>query len=92
MTRTKLLEQRKKQRKAHPSFDIDGDGVVSSLDLFIALKFDKDKDGKLNEGERTECMKALMKNKFEDKFLFGLDANVVIQENKDPELLRNRVV
>ena len=48
MTRTKLLERRVQERKPDMSLDIDGDGVVSNLDLFIGLKFDKDKDGKLN--------------------------------------------
>ena len=37
-------------------------------------------------------MKALKEDNYEDKFLFGLDANVIIQDNNDPELLRNRVV
>ena len=39
--------------------DIDGDGVVSSMDFFIALRFDKDGDGKLNSQEKEECLKAL---------------------------------
>jgi len=59
MTRTKLLERRHKDRQADPSFDIDGDGIVSSMDLFIALRFDQDNDGKLNEKEKSECIKAL---------------------------------
>lgn len=47
------------ERRADPSFDIDGDGIVSNMDLFIALRFDKDNDGKLNEKEKNECMIAL---------------------------------
>ena len=77
---------------ADPSFDIDGDGVVSNMDLFIALRFDKDCDGKLNEKEKLECFKALKEQNFEDRFLFGLDANAPINDNHDPELLRNRTL
>lgn len=59
MTRTKLINRRHLERRADPSFDIDGDGIVSNMDLFIALRFDKDNDGKLNEKEKNECMIAL---------------------------------
>jgi hypothetical protein len=31
-----------------PSYDLDGDGFVMPHEYFIAKKFDKDKDGKLN--------------------------------------------
>jgi len=62
------------------------------MDLFIALRFDKDNDGKLNQKEKSECMKALKEENFEDRFLFGLDANAPINDNKDPELLRNRTL
>lgn len=92
MTRTKLLDRRHKERLADPSFDIDGDGVVSSMDLFISLRFDKDGDGKLNEKEKAECLLALKEQNFEDRFLFGLDANAPINDNHDPELLRNRTL
>jgi hypothetical protein len=92
MTRTKLLNRRHLERQADPSFDIDGDGIVSSMDLFIALRFDKDNDGKLNPKEKAECMKALQEENFEDRFLFGLDANAPINDNNDPELLRNRTL
>ena len=60
--------------------------------MFIGLKFDKDKDGKLSKEEREECLKALKPENFEERFLFGLDAGAAIQDNKDPQLLRNRVV
>lgn len=48
MTQKKLEIQRKKADMPHPSFDLDGDGFVSSQDLFLAKRFDADKDGKLN--------------------------------------------
>ena len=92
MTRTTLLANRHAKRLPDPSFDIDGDGVVSNMDLFISLRFDKDGDGKLKKKKKTECFKALKEQNFEDKFLFGLDAHVPINDNHDPELLRNRTL
>ena len=59
MTRTKLLNRRHLEKISDPSFDIDGDGVVSNMDLFIALRFDKDNDGKLNSAEKAKCIRAL---------------------------------
>ena len=45
--------------------DLDGDGIVGGRDMVIAKYFDEDKDGKLNEKERAEAIKAL-KNGFEN--------------------------
>ena len=92
MTRTKLLEKRRKDFLPDPSFDVDGDGFVGNMDYFIAMRFDKDKDGKLSAEEKAACLKALKEDNYEEKFLFGLDANVPINENKDPELIKNRVI
>ena len=87
-----MLERRKKEFIPDPSFDVDGDGFVSNMDYFIAARFDKDKDGKLNAEEKAACLKALKDENYEERFLFGLDANVPINENKDPDLLKNRVI
>ena len=59
MTRSKLLESRKKDSKPHISFDLDGDGVIGHKDLFLAKRFDLDGDGKLNESERKNAETAL---------------------------------
>lgn len=59
MTRSKLLESRKKDSKPHISFDLDGDGAVGHKDLFLAKRFDLDGDGKLNESERKNAETAL---------------------------------
>ena len=39
-----------------PSYDLDGDGVVSNMDLVISKFFDKDRDGRLNTGERKNAI------------------------------------
>jgi len=59
MTRTKLLESRKKESQPHISFDLDGDGAVGHRDLFLAKRFDVDCDGKLNDSERKNAETAL---------------------------------
>lgn len=51
-TRTKLFADYKAEFLPHPSFDIDGDGIVGGRDLVIAKKFDLDRDGILNEQEK----------------------------------------
>ena len=72
MTRSKLLESRKKEPRPDISYDLDGDGSVSHKDLFLAKQFDLDRDGKLNQTERKNAEEAIA-NGFEEKFLFGLD-------------------
>jgi hypothetical protein len=36
MTRSKLIESRKKDSQPHMSYDLDGDGSVGHRDLFLA--------------------------------------------------------
>jgi hypothetical protein len=36
----------------HPTFDLDGDGIVGGRDLAISKLFDQDKDGRLNTQEK----------------------------------------
>lgn len=45
---SQVREARRQEFIAHPSFDLDGDGVVNQRDYFFAKQFDKDGDGKLN--------------------------------------------
>ena len=73
MSRTTLLERRKNEVKADPSYDINGDGTVGAREFFVARRFDSNKDGVLEEDERQECLKAL-KDGWEEAFLFGLEA------------------
>jgi Ca2+-binding EF-hand superfamily protein len=71
-TRTNLLQERKKEKIPHISYDLDGDGYVGGRDLVIAKYFDEDKDGILNEKERANAMKALEEG-FENKFVWGIE-------------------
>ena len=46
-TKTQMLQQRKQEFRADPSYDLTGDGVVGSREYFIAARFDKGLKGKL---------------------------------------------
>ena len=71
-TLSQLRENRKKRLQPDISYDIDGDGAVSQLDYFIALRFDSNHDGILDSQEKQECLNAL-KNGYDSNFIFGLD-------------------
>ena len=59
MTQNKLKDKRRRESMPDPSFDLDGDGFVSMTDLFLAKRFDEDKDGKLNEKELATAKTAI---------------------------------
>merc|ERR1711865_1331331 len=46
-----LLEAQRKRNVPHPSYDIDGDGVVSVADYKMAKKFDQDSNGIIDREE-----------------------------------------
>lgn len=71
-TRTKLLQDRKKDQIPHISYDLDGDGYVGGRDLVIAKYFDMDKDGRLNTAEKENAIKALQDG-FENQFVWGIE-------------------
>lgn len=73
-TRTKLIEDHRSEFIPHPSYDIDGDGVVGGKDLVLAKIFDKDKDGILNEQEKKNAIQALS-NGFEHNYLWGVETS-----------------
>ena len=58
-TRTQLKHEHRSEFIPHPSYDVDGDGIVGGRDLAISKMFDKDKDGILNPQERKNAMEAL---------------------------------
>ena len=78
MTKRKLDLQRKQNDRPHPTFDLDQDGHVSVTDLFLAKRFDKDKDGKLNAEEFAAAQKALASG-YKDHFMLGLERSGAIQ-------------
>eukprot|EP01048_Picozoa_sp_COSAG05_P028222 COSAG05_NODE_8646_length_685_cov_0.757679_1_plen_205_part_10 len=50
----------------HPSFDVDGDGTVSAMDMFIAREFDKDGNGVLDKDETRKLRTLLAKKGISD--------------------------
>ena len=60
-----LWHSRWKGLQPDVSFDVDGDGVVSSEDLLVAREFDKDGNGMLDGEERRELRRALAKTGIE---------------------------
>lgn len=60
-----LWLSRWKSVQPHPSFDIDGDGVVSNEDLLIAREFDQDGNGVLDPEERRILRRSLAKTGIE---------------------------
>lgn len=89
-TCTQLLQGRKDEFRADPSYDLTGDGAVGPREYFIALRFDQGQKGRLTDEERKTCLEAI-KNGYEENFLFGLETQAPVRDNKDPELLRVRV-
>ena len=71
-TRSQLLEERRRAMLPDPTFDLDRDGVVGSQDLFLAKRFDKDGDGRLNPAEREAADKALREGVTE-QFIWGVE-------------------
>ena len=72
MTQTKLFENRKKDKIPDISYDLDRDGYVGGKDYVISKRFDKDKDGKLNEVEKKAAYDAIH-NHVEEDYVWGLD-------------------
>jgi Ca2+-binding EF-hand superfamily protein len=50
----------------HPSFDVDGDGTVSALDMYIAREFDKDGNGVLDKHETRQLRLRLAQKGIDD--------------------------
>jgi hypothetical protein len=73
MTRTKLLERRKKERIPDISYDLDGDGFVGGRDYVLAKRYDVDGDGKLNEIERKNALEGI-KNGVEKEYVWNLES------------------
>jgi hypothetical protein len=68
-TRSEMNKARLDALKADPTFDIDGDGVVSNEDFLLASKFDVDKDGTIDSDEQIELRMSMVQdtvNKFRE--------------------------
>ena len=72
MTRTKLLERRKKESIPDISYDLDGDGYVGGRDYVLAKRYDVDGDGKLNEIEKKNALEGI-KNGVEREYVWNLE-------------------
>jgi len=72
MTRTKLLERRKKERIPDISYDLDGDGFVGGRDYVLSKRYDVDGDGKLNEIERKNALEGI-ENGVEKEYIWNLE-------------------
>lgn len=72
MTRTKLLELRKKENIPDISYDLDGDGYVGGRDYVLSKRFDVDGDGKLNADEKKKALEAI-KNGIEREYVWNLE-------------------
>lgn len=59
-TQGELQAARAKALLPDPSFDVDGDGVVSSTDYYLSSQFDVDKDGHIDDEERAELRKTMV--------------------------------
>ena len=72
MTRTELIEKRKKEKIPDISYDLDQDGYVGGRDYVIAKRFDVDGDGKLNEQEKKAAYEGI-KNNIEANYIWNID-------------------
>lgn len=59
-TQGEMQEARAKAMLPDPSFDVDGDGVVSSTDYYLSSQFDVDKDGHIDDDERAALRKTMV--------------------------------
>jgi hypothetical protein len=85
-TRTMVMHQHRSEFIPHPSYDIDGDGIVGGRDLVLAKRFDEDKDGILNEKEKQNAINAI-NNGIEKNFMWGVE---VSGPNKSYRVLQKR--
>ena len=72
MTRTELIEMRRKEKIPDISYDLDNDGFVGGRDLVLSKLYDKDKNGKLNEEEKKAALEGIA-NHIEDKYMWNID-------------------
>eukprot|EP01046_Picozoa_sp_COSAG06_P084507 COSAG06_NODE_31300_length_523_cov_2.804245_1_plen_129_part_10 len=59
-SRSEMMQFRRESMMPNHTFDVDGDGVVSSEDFKLAQAFDINKDGTLDMDERHELRKDMV--------------------------------
>ena len=72
LTRSELMQIRRKEKIPDPSYDLDQDGYVGNVDLVLSKRFDVDKDGKLNEKEKKEAYEGIAKG-VENEYIWNVD-------------------
>ena len=72
LTRSELMQIRRKEKVPDPSYDLDQDGYVGNVDLVLSKRFDVDKDGKLNEKEKKEAYEGIAKG-IENEYVWNVD-------------------
>ena len=72
MTRSELIQIRRKERIPDPSYDLDQDGYVGNVDLVLSKRFDVDNDGKLNEKEKKAAYEGISKG-VENEYIWNVD-------------------
>ena len=72
MTRSELIEIRKKEKIPDISYDLDKDGYVGGRDYVISKRYDIDNDGKLNEQEKKAAYEGLSQN-IEENYIWNVD-------------------
>jgi|EP01049_Picozoa_sp_SAG25_P003792 calmodulin len=60
-TAAELWHGRWQSKQPHPSFDIDGDGIISNHDYYLASQYDQDNNGVLDPVEAKRMRAALTK-------------------------------
>jgi len=71
-TRSELSRYRKREALPDLSYDLDNDGIVCQREYFIARRFDKNADGRLDPDERKNALNSLNEG-LEDKFYWGVE-------------------
>jgi hypothetical protein len=75
-TRSKLLADRKREFRGHPTYDLNGDGIVSEKEMVISKLFDIGKKGYLTDQERNTAIQAL-EDGIEKNYKWGLEQSGV---------------
>ncbi len=71
LSRSELMEERKRNRRAHATFDLDNDGSVDPIEMLVSSLLDVNKDGSLSEAEKKHALALI--EKMSKHYVMGLD-------------------